>query len=176
MKHWVLCLFLLGFCAAFTTVNAAEIKKTIKAESASPAKTESKEKSSEFPFQKLKNTEASVENSYNPEVLKDKDSVWIVFQKDCATCHKVMKESRCYQKKNKVEVLALGLYETPKNLLQDARKSGFKGPVLVSEEAVDKKFDLDVTPTTFVMRKNKLVQRFDAYVSCAQIKKALSQY
>lgn len=116
---------------------------------------------------------ANSNHKFDLQKYAEKDSVWVVFQKDCDTCHRVLKESRCYAKKNKVEVIALGLYSSPLELLEDARKSGFKGPVVTSTEAIDEKFKLQVTPTTFVMRKNRWIKTFEAYVSCAEIKSAL---
>ncbi|MCO5113792.1 MAG: hypothetical protein M9899_06425 [Bdellovibrionaceae bacterium] len=134
----------------------------------------SPERAEEFAFVRLK--DATQEDAvFNPEQYKDMDSVWVVFQKGCSTCHKVLKESSCYARKNKVAVIALGLYDTPSELLKDARQHGFKGPVVTSEEAVDVKFNLEVTPTTFVMHKNQLRKKFEAYVSCAKIKSALKK-
>ncbi len=127
-----------------------------------------------FIFADLKDA-TQEETSFDPEQYKDMDLVWVVFQRGCSTCHKVLKESSCYARKNKVAVIALGLYDTPSELLKDARKHGFKGPVVTSGEAVDVKFNLEVTPTTFVMRKNQLSKKFEAYVSCAKIKSALKK-
>lgn len=155
MLEWVCKRILLISLMAIPSVSASEV-------------------ASEFVFTRLK--DATQEDIiFNPEQYKDMDSVWVVFQKGCSTCHKVLKESSCYARKNKVAVIALGLYDTPSELLKDARKHGFKGPVVTSEEAVDVKFNLEVTPTTFVMHKNQLRKKFEAYVSCAKIKSALKK-
>lgn len=139
----------------------------------SPAKAETQANPKDgFLFQQL--TDVKSKKSFNAYSLKDKKSVWIVFQLDCETCHRVMKESSCYGKKKEIDVLAVGLYAKPKELLKDAKKSGFKGRVLTSALAVDKELDLDVTPTTFIFDKNKLVKRIDAYASCDQILESLN--
>lgn len=123
-----------------------------------------------FIFQNLSDAEYNLE--FSTKNVAQKQSVWIVFQKGCPTCHKMMKESACYDSKT-VDVLALGLYESPKDLLKDARDNGYKGTVLTSKNAVDVEQNLSVTPTTFIFNKNKLLRKLETYADCKTIKSIL---
>lgn len=129
-----------------------------------------KEESLSAIFKDLTDVESNSEFKIDP--LTKKKSVWIVFQKGCSTCHQMMKESRCYKSKN-IEILALGLYEKPSDLLKDARANGYKGTVLVSKNAVDVEQDMSVTPTTFIFNQDKLIKRLETYVDCKKIKAIL---
>lgn len=131
----------------------------------------SKGEKESFLFKQL--TNAKTKKPFDTKEVQKKKSVWIVFQLGCSTCHKVMSEGACYNNRKDVEVFAVGLYATPKELLKDAKKSKFKGEVLTSALEVDKDLDLDVTPTIFIFDKDKLLKRHESYASCAEIKKHL---
>lgn len=141
----------------------ARLKKNL-SEKSQPKKTD-------FAFQNLKDAELNLE--FSTEKITQRKSVWIVFQKGCATCHKVMRESSCYSTNPDVDVLALGLYDSAQDLLKDARTNGYQGTVLTSKNAVDLEQGMEVTPTIFIFSKDKLIKRFDSYASCKKIIKAL---
>lgn len=116
----------------------------------------------------LINAESSLE--LKPNSLKQENSVWVLFQNGCQSCHKMMKEYNCYTKK-KINPYFLGILSKPNSLLKEARNHGYKGDVYYSNTSLKDKLDLSVTPTVFIFKKEKFLKRIDNYISCKDITK-----
>lgn len=96
-------------------------------------------------------------------------STWVIFQNGCKTCHKMFKELKCLPSLKSTSHV-VGVLSSPKELSEEVRRHSYKGPVYYSKAPLEKKLNLDVTPTIFVFKGESLISRIDNFASCAQLK------
>ena len=101
--------------------------------------------------------------------IKTPYSFWVFFQENCQSCQLMFKELKCLPK-NKVTSYAVGVLSEPEVLVNEARKYKYTAPVYYSKNLIERRLDLEVTPTVFLFKGPKLISRVDNFVSCSDLK------
>ncbi len=102
---------------------------------------------------------------------KPTHSVWVLYQKNCKSCHQMMQESsKCLKKNKSLKIYFVGILSKKQTLLQVAIDHKVYKLAWYSKLDLIKKLNLDVTPTVFLFEKNKLLKRVESSMSCKEIK------
>ena len=149
------------------------------------AKADNKSKKTSVPKAEVSSEEQKIFSEYFSTVIdtetqktidlnniKTPYSFWVFFQENCQSCQLMFKELSCLPKK-KVTSHVVGVLSEPAMLLKEARSHAYKGPVYYSKNLIERRLDLEVTPTVFLFKGGELITRADNFVSCADLKSKL---